>query len=83
MKTLKSLILSGTAAAAFALAVAAPTSANAWWGPRFRVGVVVPPVVIGRPGVVGAPVVAYPVGYRWIPAHYTYWGAYVPGHWGY
>ncbi len=63
-----------------------PSSAQAWWGPGWgwhagwgwRPGVVigVPPLVVGAP--------VYPVpGYRWVPAHYTWNGYYIPGHWGY
>jgi hypothetical protein len=61
-------------------------------GPWFRGGVVVAAPVLAVPVpriVVGAPIYApaypyaYRVGYRWIPPHYTRWGAFVPGHWGY
>jgi hypothetical protein len=38
-------------------------------------------VVAGPPVVVARPYPYYP--YRhWVPAHYTYRGFYVPGHWG-
>jgi hypothetical protein len=79
---------------AVALSFLAPTPASAWWGPGWgwhagwgwRGGVYVglPPVVVGAPVYPPVPY-AYPYAapYRWIPAHYTATGAFVPGHWGY
>ncbi len=80
MKAFKRLVLGGAVAAAVAIPLLAPSQADAWWGPRWgwHGGVIVAPrVVVGFP----APYAYPPV--HWIPAHYTYWGAFVPGHWGY
>jgi hypothetical protein len=55
------------------------------WGFRggLVVGVPVPRVVVGAPIYVPAYPYPYAAAYRWIPPHYTPWGAFVPGHWGY
>jgi hypothetical protein len=82
----KKLLAGGAVCAALAIGALFPSSAQAYWGPGwgwhaglawrpgFAVGV--------APVVVGAPVYAAPA-YRWVPAHYTWRGFYVPGHWAY
>ena len=58
-------------------------AAHAWWGWRHGHRIWFPPAVVvaGPPVVVARPYPYYP--YRhWVPAHYTYRGFYVPGHWG-
>jgi len=91
----KALVASAVLCCATVVPLLAATPADAAWGhgwgwhggPWFRggvvVGVPVPRVVIGAP--IYAPAYPYPyaVGYRWIPPHYTRWGAFVPGHWAY
>ncbi len=85
----KRLLAGAAVCAALAAPLVAPVPADAAWvhgwhgGWRWRGGVVVgaPAVVIGVPAY--APAYPYGVPYHWIPAHYTPWGAFVPGHWGY
>jgi len=88
----KSLLAGGAVCAALAGGLLYPASAQAWWGPgwgwhagwgwhtgwawRPGVAIGVAPVVVGAP--------AYPApGYRWVPAHYTWNGYFVSGHWAY
>jgi hypothetical protein len=85
MTIFKRLALGAALATALAAPLLAPSKAEAWWGPRWgwgwHAGVVIAPPRI----VVGVPVVTPPYGYapyRWVPAHYTPWGAFVPAHWG-
>jgi hypothetical protein len=81
----KKLLAGGAVCAALAAGVLFPSSAQAYWGPGWgwhagwgwRPG-----VVVGVAPVVGAPVYPAP-GYRWVPAHYTWNGYFVPGHWAY
>lgn len=83
----------GTALAVAGLAAigvtALPGKAEAWWrgGWCCRVGIFVPPLVVGPPVFAPPPVyyappaAYYPPQRPWIPAHWQggYW---VPGHWG-
>jgi hypothetical protein len=91
---LKQSVFGAAAGLAVALALLAPAPANAWWGPgwgwhagwgwRGGVYVGVPSVVVVAPVYPPAPYpYPYAAPYHWIPAHYTPWGAFVPGHWGY
>ena len=62
-----------------------PSAAQADWVPGWRRPVVVaPPVLVAPPPVAYVPppvVVARP--YRaWVPAHRTWRGYWIPGHWG-
>jgi hypothetical protein len=82
----KNLVAGAAVFAALAGGLFYPTSAQAWWGPgwgwhagwAWRPGVVVtvPPVAVG------APVYAAPA-HRWVPAHYSWNGYFIPGHWAY
>ncbi|GEM_PF-2682662 len=79
MNVFRRLALGGALAGAFALPALVPSTAQAWWGPRFGVSVVVPaPVVVAPP-----PVYPYAPVYHFVPAHYLPNGAFVPAHWGY
>ena len=59
------------------------------WRPAGVAVVAPPPVVVGPPVVYASPPVAYapppvvvaPYPRRWVPAHYDWRGAWVPGHW--
>ena len=96
MTKLKRLVAGAALAVAAALPLLTPSNAAAWgpgwhagwgwhggWGWGWRGGVYVGPrVVVGAPWVGYAPYYGY-APYRWVPAHYTPWGAFVPGHWGY
>lgn len=85
-------LLAGVATLVLAGGLLVPSPAQAWWGPgwgwhsgwgwhagwAWRPGIVigVPPVAVAAP--------AYPVpACRWVPAHYTWNGYYIPGHWRY
>jgi hypothetical protein len=90
----KRLLAGGAICAALATALI-PAPAQAWWGYGWgwhagwgwrgwgwRGWGWGPGVVIGVPPVVvGAPAYAPPA--RWVPPHYAWNGAYVPGHWAY
>ena len=90
----KRFLASAALCVAFAASLLLPNNAEAWWGPGwgwrggwgwhggFVVGV--PSVAVGIPAY--APAYPYPYygpGYRWVPAHYTRFGAFAPAHWGY
>ena len=90
------IAVSAAVFAALALTLLAPSPAQAWWarvggGWVWRpAGVVVPPrLVVGPPVIYAPPPVAYapppvvvaPYPRRWVPAHYDWRGAWVPGHW--
>jgi len=93
LSKLRKLLLGGALATALAVPLVTPAPAQAWWvrggygwhggwgwhpGWGWRGG-----VVIRGPVVVGPPVAYAPYRYRFVPGHYTPWGAWVPPHWGY
>ncbi|MCF3948131.1 hypothetical protein AiwAL_15640 [Acidiphilium sp. AL] len=83
-------ILAAVSAAAVAGALMVPHPAYAWWrphpwwGPRFGIGITVPLAIPAPPpayAYYGPPAYYAPRARVWIPPHYNWAGAYIPGHW--